>query len=1032
MSSIFHSYGPTCRLARANPSFDATSSSAPGIQTQYFYVSALPIDDPLSALPPTSSTSPSDTNNPLLPFSAYDNAALEEAWQGLENTPVLQYKKPKPVDAIAPLPLKVELITQPANPASTAAPGDHDMEPQVISQPEPLPQQNKTERETLETANVQNQPSPFIEEENDSKIKTASPIRGRNRRESNEKDKKSFRTSMKVALRRTRSGTRLSSKPSKRSTSDATCSKIDIQALEISETPSEKKIDHVKKPSASKEKALTKPIEMFASKDTVASRAKALESQYGSSPIEKITTGTPFVRAPDREITGLSAHKDTAESADATEGTDIEERSGRSISRGTSRSRSESRHRSSSGSQSRSRSRSRSHSRPQSLMEAIESSDRAYVPVGISRLHVVKIPQLQMKPIYWSPVHDISTVIRGTWFYKATMLPIEAALANQLEAGYTELKPWSETWNDELNSAIEAGAEGEMKIIHRLWPKTQSKGDPRDNRSSSPGVAQTSENISAEGPPIFDTTTDPAAKLNKRYPKSSIIYLDARQAFILKPSLLPDGYYAKKPLAQIRKGKTVGIPVVRGFDWLEWERINPSTKPAYESKTYQGAIASQSGVAASDLRKLCTACAAREERPKVTDLVLVIHGIGQKLSERVESFNFTHAINAFRRDMHVEMCNTNVKSHLRDGVGIMTLPVNWRSNLSFDDGVTSAGEYDSLADSNINEFGLTDITPNTIPAVRNIISDVMLDIPYYLSHHKSKMVQAVVKEANRVYRLWCLNNPDFPKSGRVHIIGHSLGSTICLDILSKQPTELPKDLDLRSRRIRTDIFEFNTSNLFFCGSPAGFFLLLNRAQLLPRKGREKPGADGEDLGKGVAGEAETYGCLAVDNIYNILYSTDPIAYKLNATVDLAYAASLKHALIPSSNLSFFESISSVFKFAPVERAKSTASSIPIAKPNVPRLPSTIEMETHNFTREELAEKRMFLLNDNGQIDWFLSTGGGPLDLQYLNMLGAHSGYWTSQDFIRFIVTEIGRDFGKDHTLPNIRAVKRPFGKKGLN
>lgn len=44
--------------------------------------------------------------------------------------------------------------------------------------------------------------------------------------------------------------------------------------------------------------------------------------------------------------------------------------------------------------------------------------DAAEVMVGISRLHVVSLPVLQMKPIYWSPVNDVSTVLRATWFYR--------------------------------------------------------------------------------------------------------------------------------------------------------------------------------------------------------------------------------------------------------------------------------------------------------------------------------------------------------------------------------------------------------------------------------------------------------------------------------------------------------------------------------------------------------------------------------------------------------------------------------------
>ena len=89
-----------------------------------------------------------------------------------------------------------------------------------------------------------------------------------------------------------------------------------------------------------------------------------------------------------------------------------------------------------------------------------------------------------------------------------------------------------------------------------------------------------------------------------------------------------------------------------------------------------------------------------------------------------------------------------------------------------------------------------------------------------------------------------------------------------------------------------------------------------------------------------------------------------------------------------------------------------------------KLPSTVELETHDFTREEIAEKRMFLLNDNGQIDYYLSGGGGPLNIQYLNMLSAHSSYWTLSDFVRFFVVEIARKQGRDGTLLAFRAEKK--------
>lgn len=120
-----------------------------------------------------------------------------------------------------------------------------------------------------------------------------------------------------------------------------------------------------------------------------------------------------------------------------------------------------------------------------------------------------------------------------------------------------------------------------------------------------------------------------------------------------------------------------------------------------------------------------------------------------------------------------------------------------------------------------------------------------------------------------------------------------------MDILSKQPTKitptvpLPASVSLGVKRkdpaIQEERFEFDTKSVFFVGSPAGFFLLLNRSMhydplsiilltplgiLLPRKGRRKPGTSGEDLEPGVAGEAGTYGCMAVDNVYNVLHYSD--------------------------------------------------------------------------------------------------------------------------------------------------------------
>lgn len=611
------------------------------------------------------------------------------------------------------------------------------------------------------------------------------------------------------------------------------------------------------------------------------------------------------------------------------------------------------------------------------------------------------------------------------------MLPVEPAVANQLEIGYRELRPYGETWRDEIRCAVDIGPLGEEKVSHPLWPSPMRLSKTKDEDIAEPPISSDPfcaarcfrGEASAEGTlepvhPIQDPANPPVP--SKMYASYHVIYKDARAAFLLKPSLKPSAYYGRRPVAKITRGLTVGIPVIRGFDREAWDGIHEK-KSTVQKKGYRSAP--EQGVRESEAQNKCLGCEAEIEQSQVTDLVLIAHGIGQKFAERVESFHFTHAVTAFRRAVNIELRNEAVKPILRpDHRGIMVLPVNWRHSLSLEDGGPMQEEDETvyMADG----FTLKDIEPNTIPAVRSMISDVMFDIPFYMSHHKPKMIQALVGEANRVYRLWCRNNPGFAKNGRVHLIGHSLGSAMAIEVLSKQPTVVPR-LDLSRPQPENTFFEFDTTNLFLLGSPAGFFLLLERGSLIPRKGRRKPGADPTDtVDEGVVSEAGIFGCIAVDNIYNILAREDPIAYLLNGTIDPVYASSLEVAHVPSATASWSKHIGDAIRsIVPGVAAPADVPVPGVVKPPTVRLPSQLELEIHDFTREEIAEKKAFLLNDNGQIDYYLRSGSGPLEIQYLNMLSAHTSYWTNRDLVRLLCIEIGRRPGKANTLPVMRAVK---------
>ena len=163
----------------------------------------------------------------------------------------------------------------------------------------------------------------------------------------------------------------------------------------------------------------------------------------------------------------------------------------------------------------------------------------------------------------------------------------------------------------------------------------------------------------------------------RSYLNAGVIYANEKEAYLLRPSLQPSDHYGRRPLASyIRKGHSIGIRVVRGFDQEAWDKIHPPKKGLVATRANEGVSTAQSGVSVTQ-RQLVDPTLAAAQRPHVTDLVLVIHGIGQKLSQKVESYHFTYAINTFRREINVELGTPDIKVHFRSDMGgIMVLPVS--------------------------------------------------------------------------------------------------------------------------------------------------------------------------------------------------------------------------------------------------------------------------------------------------------------------------------------------------------------------
>ncbi|PWN49290.1 hypothetical protein IE53DRAFT_363266 [Violaceomyces palustris] len=284
-----------------------------------------------------------------------------------------------------------------------------------------------------------------------------------------------------------------------------------------------------------------------------------------------------------------------------------------------------------------------------------------------------------------------------------------------------------------------------------------------------------------------------------------------------------------------------------------------------------------------------------EEEKHPPACVLVIHGIGQRLSEGWKSFDFLHAVNSFRSLVQKRATSAKPPSDIggggipaiADGKRVQLLPILWRASF-LDEDETKHEDADGL--DNGERLQMDDVFgEDRIPLIKTITRDVLLDIPMYLSRHRPAIVKSVIKEANRQYRLFCQRNPDFEqRGGKVHMIAHSLGSALACDILSDQPTLVPPLSSCPPSDLLTDSkLLFNIESLFTIGSPVALFFVLNRAQLIARRGRERTSGDAveEDAALDRVGR---YGCLAVSRIYNCWNYTDPVAFRLSACVDVKY------------------------------------------------------------------------------------------------------------------------------------------------
>jgi hypothetical protein len=155
-----------------------------------------------------------------------------------------------------------------------------------------------------------------------------------------------------------------------------------------------------------------------------------------------------------------------------------------------------------------------------------------------------------------------------------------------------------------------------------------------------------------------------------------------------------------------------------------------------------------------------------EQGREIEHLILVTHGIGQRLGLRLESVNFVHDVNTFRKTMKAVYADSPDLRALNAELGdsstvnsrVQVLPICWRHLLDFPkQAIRHNRKEHDIADTDADDEdypSLEDITVEGVPAVRNLITDLALDILLYDSPaYKDHISRIVLNELNRIYHL---------------------------------------------------------------------------------------------------------------------------------------------------------------------------------------------------------------------------------------------------------------------------------------
>lgn len=597
---------------------------------------------------------------------------------------------------------------------------------------------------------------------------------------------------------------------------------------------------------------------------------------------------------------------------------------------------------------------SKPHNKPSMSVKHDPKSAGAKVPVNEDYLFDVDVEARELGPAYWlGPVYDVR---RGTWFYQegTVQRPCDENLAAQLEEGYLKVKAWR------LTTTVDAKQQNQRSVSQprtrpTSWPPGEDAGKASTNKPSTPGslsqknsdpdlrVEATTK--AAEGSEGTSSQPNNTYRLFGAHMSSVVTYQDANTAWLLTDDFMSRvwrsgvkitrGYVptGKKPEVKDEKSATAAKQTTSqesqnkskrdeaaensnedAEEPMDARRRTLERQVSYLLEDTQDPAQQDEDRRRRDEREIEDDYKEQdgdEQGREIEHLILVTHGIGQRLGLRLDSVNFVHDVNTLRKTLKavyaespdLRALNAELDSHAKSNCRIQVLPICWRHLLDFPKHSLkqNRAEHD-LGDSGFGDDdqypSLNDITVEGVPAVRNLITDLALDILLYQSPaYKDHISRIVLEECNRIYHLFMERNPTF--NGKVSMIGHSLGSAIMFDLLCRQgrkPTRPRKD----KHPMKLD---FEVEDFYALGSPIGLFQMLKGRTITARdpinRSRntsatmDDPMLDSAALGGGgkrpTPNIDELTGEMPVSSpkcaqVFNIFHPTDPISYRMEPLI----------------------------------------------------------------------------------------------------------------------------------------------------